>query len=342
VDRDRDGLLDAEETVLAARFAPIVVLHRDDDHRPASVPWLLARSDPFARLRRDSQSAAQLARRVPHSSIAQQQRVRSGSQLPADWTTYVHVHARQDDGVNIQYWFFYPYNDGPLFFDHEHDWEHVTVRLSPLREPERVDLARHENDSPGVSYPWSLARREGEHPIVFSALGSHASYLSGAEAIRFDQVASCDVLENCPHPVWRTWQAGGLENIGERGRPLCHERALSFPERWGMSGIVPGTSAPYGPLFHRGYCTDAVANCSRESTPKSYVDPETAFRPGGVGTLSASATAPMISTPAPRSRHEGRSRSSNIPLRIPTIGVMSEVSEETATGTINTTRFHAQ
>ncbi len=264
-DRDRDGLLDAEEAELAARFAPIVVLHREDPHRPASVPWLLARTDPFAKLRRDARSAGRLSRRAVLPSEAELRRVRSGSQTPDEWTTYVHVFEREDRGLSVQYWFFYPYNDGPLFFDHEHDWEHVTVRLNPLREPERLDLSRHENDRPGVSYAWSAARREGEHPIVFSARGSHASYQHHTEAIRFDDVAACDSLERCPHPIWRTWRAGGLQNLGEPGRPLCLEQVLSFPDRWGASGLIPGTSAPYGPLHHRGYCVNGLRGCAEES-----------------------------------------------------------------------------
>jgi hypothetical protein len=264
-DRDRDGLLDSEEEALAARFAPIVVLHRDDRNRPASVPWLLARSDPFAKLRRDSRSAARLARRSPPRSDAELQ-ARSGSEISEEWTTYVHVYPRANGGINVQYWFFYPYNEGPLFFDHEIDWEHVTVRLSALREPERVDFARHEHDNPGVSYPWASARREAEHPIVLSALGSHASYQHSTEVTRFDSVAACDEsLADCRHPIWRTWRAGGLENLGEPGRPLCLEAALSFPGRWGSGGIVPGTSAPHGPLHHRAYCVDAASGCDEES-----------------------------------------------------------------------------
>jgi hypothetical protein len=268
-DRDRDGLLDAEEELLAARFAPVVVLHREDRSRPASVPWFLARTDLF-QTRGDRKSAQRVAGRVFPKSRAEQQRVRSGSELSEEWTTYVHAYVRSDRGINIQYWFFYPYNDGPLFFDHEIDWEHVTVRLSPQREPEGVDFARHENDMPGVSYPWRSVRREGEHPIVLSALGSHASYQQSAEVSRFDSVASCESLERCLHPVWRTWRAGGLQNLGEPGRPLCLEQALSFAGRWGPGGIVPGTSAPRGPLHHHAYCVDADPSCSEGAEAVSH------------------------------------------------------------------------
>jgi hypothetical protein len=264
-DRDGDGLRDAEENELARRFAPIVILHRQDVHRPASLPWLVARTDPFALLRRDSHSAGLLARRVPPTSPAMQRRLRAGSQDPSQWATYVHVYPRAGGGINVQYWFFYPYNDGPLFFDHEHDWEHVTVRLTDDREPVSADFAQHANDRPGVSYPWSALTREGEHPLVFSALGTHASYASAVGIAWFERVADCSALDTCRDPVWRTWQAGGLRNLGERGRPLCSDSALSFRDRWGPAGLIPGTSAPFGPLFHRGYCADGLPGC--DETP---------------------------------------------------------------------------
>ena len=270
-DRDGDGLHDAEEKELAHRFAPIVILHRHDAHRPASLPWLLAQTDPFASLRRDSHSAGLLARRVAPSTAAIQRRWRAGSEDPSQWATYVHVYPRAGGGINVQYWFFYPYNDGPLFFDHEHDWEHVTVRLTGEREPVAADFAQHANDRPGVSHPWSELKREGEHPLVFSARGTHASYASGEGIAWFESVADCSGPDSCRDPVWRTWQAGGLRNLGERGRPLCSESALSFRDRWGPSGVIPGTSAPFGPLFHRGYCTDGLPGCDEAAPPQPSV-----------------------------------------------------------------------
>lgn len=263
-DRDRDGLLDAEEDELAARYAPIVILHERDVNLPASVQWLLARTDPFESSAQRRQSPSVLSRRAPMSTWRRPD-WHAGSEDPRDWTTYVHVFPRPDGGISIQYWFFYPYNDGPLFFDHDHDWEHVTVRLHAAGEPRHIDLAQHANDSPGVSYTWSSVDREGNHPIVYSALGTHASYPDGAELAWFERVAACAKPEHCSR-VWRTWQAGGLQNLGERGRALCHERALSFRDRWGQSGIIPGTSSPFGPLQHSGYCIHGTADCSQEPT----------------------------------------------------------------------------
>jgi hypothetical protein len=45
----------------------------------------------------------------------------TGSNDPRNWTACTHVFPRKDGGINVQYWFFDPYNDGPLFFDHDGD-----------------------------------------------------------------------------------------------------------------------------------------------------------------------------------------------------------------------------
>jgi len=259
-DADGDGIPDALEDELAARFAPIVLLHRDDAHRPASIPWLLARANVFERRDQDTAVAA-----VADFAITGKPRipepVRSGSSNPQDWVAYTHVYPRSDGGTNIQYWFFYPFNDGPLLFDHDVDWEHLTVRLDASGAPTGVDFARHEDDHPGVFRPWHAVRREGDHPIALSARGTHATGGSRDDLAWFEQAADCPELERCDHPVWRTWLGGGLENIGERSAPLRHHEALLFERRWGNIGIVPGTSAPHGPLFHRGFCVDGFSSC---------------------------------------------------------------------------------
>jgi hypothetical protein len=245
-DLDEDGLADEEEASLASRFAPIVILDRRDAHRPASIPWLLragARGGPSGTLR------------IPKSA-------RRGSSDPREWTAYVHVYPRADGGINLQYWFFYPYNDGPLFFDHDADWEHVTVRLDADRAPVGAYLARHGNDHPGPFWRWAHLRRSGDHPVVLSALGSHATYANGSDVAWYDRASSCTKLVGCPDPIWRTWE-GGLPNLGERTRPLVLSKMMEYAGRWGSSHWLPGTSAPFGPLQHRGTCADGFASCVR-------------------------------------------------------------------------------
>ena len=146
-DDDRDGLLDSREEALAQRFAPIVILHHLDVHRPASAPWLVARADVFGETNKTVLAGSTLAARTEGQRFSEE--TQRGSRDAKDWTTYVHVYPSADGGVNVQYWFFYPFSNGPLFFDHDTDWEHLTVELDAKDRPLGAHLAQHENDHPG-------------------------------------------------------------------------------------------------------------------------------------------------------------------------------------------------
>jgi len=96
---------------------------------------------------------------------------------PADWKVYGHVYKNALGGVNVQYWYFFPYNDGPSGFNHESDREHINVRLAADYSVSGVHFAHHSN----VTY---YAKAEVQwhgttHPVVWIADGSHASYKSG-------------------------------------------------------------------------------------------------------------------------------------------------------------------
>ena len=252
-DADRDGLPDSLEAALAARYAPAVVLAPEEQHRPASVPWLLARVAPAG------MSAEAAARGLLTGSFEMgghdfSDEVRAGSADPRDWVTYVHVYPSVNGGVSIQYWFFYPYNRAPLFFDHEGDWEHITVELGADGAPRTVDFAQHSNNDPGVVRSWRDARRLGDHPIVLSARGTHASYPDQASVSWFDRVSGCRALEGCADPVWLTWQGGGLTNVGERGAALGGGEVLAYGGRWGSNGHwLRSRPAPRSPFQQRSF-----------------------------------------------------------------------------------------
>lgn len=262
-DADRDGLPDAWEESMARRFAPAVILDREDWNRPASVPWLLARAE----LPSEARVHATFAGMVGPSSAKQEPGapfsapVRRGSDDPDDWTCYAHVFPRAGGGTLIQYWFFYPYNDGPLLFDHEGDWEHATVRLDEQGEPTGVYLARHEDNAPGPFRPWSRVRRDGDHPVLLSARGSHATYADDVDLPWFEAAGACTELEGCAHPVWRTWEGRGPQNLGERPSPQATPVVTSYAGRWGREGSLPGTSAPHGPPYQRGWCSGGYRGC---------------------------------------------------------------------------------
>jgi hypothetical protein len=234
-DSDGDGLPDAFEATLAARYAPIVILAPDERNRPASIGWLLAR-----------------VQTLPGNEFGDS--VRAGSSDPRDWVTYVHVFPRLDGRISVQYWFFYPFNDGPLWFDHEGDWEHVTVDVDREGGAVYVSFAQHADNNPGVTRPWFDVNKAGEHPVVLSALGSHASYPDQPGVRWFERTSGCTDVSTCTDPIWRTWEKGGLVNMGERGHTLGAPAAFRFTGRWGSHGHFPWLRpAPRGPMFQRGF-----------------------------------------------------------------------------------------
>ena len=242
-DEDHDGLSDDLEAALADRFAPFVILHPQDQTRPASITWLLSHfGSPRA-----AQNGLPIA-------------LRPGSSDPRDWVTYVHVYPRTDGDINVQYWFFYAYNQAPAFFNHDADWEHVTVVVSPGGHPRGVFFAQHSHCNPGVFRPWSEIRKDGDHPIILSARGTHASYPDQGSVGWFDQVSRCTSVDGCRDPIWRTNEAGGLVNIGERRSLLGTAEvrdAMTFDGLWGARGrFLASRDAPPGPSHQYGFSVD--------------------------------------------------------------------------------------
>jgi VPS62-like protein len=100
----------------------------------------------------------------------QRQLVREG----AHPTVYFHVTKYDDTGdYAIQYWFLYIFNF--RLNEHESDWEQITVRLDADKNPVSALYSAHEG---GNTRAWSELQKDGEHPIVYPALGSHANYFT--------------------------------------------------------------------------------------------------------------------------------------------------------------------
>jgi hypothetical protein len=264
-DLDHDGLPDALEDELLARYAPDALLSPDDPSKPASIEWLRARQE----LALDGPRLFGVL--VPGRRFDAE--TRRGSPDPSDWVVYGHSFPRFDGGVVLQYWFYFPYNDGPFVFDHESDWEHVTVELGPDREPELFALARHGHNAPGKVIPWAEVPKEGDHPWFTIASGTHAAYLSKSEAPFWETVADCPRgadgrprLEGCAAVAWRAGEGEGrsspLVNVGERGapRPEADGFFFDYPGLWGAAAVIgAGSAAPPGPPFQCGFCVRALA-----------------------------------------------------------------------------------
>ena len=140
------------------------------------------------------------------------------------------MQADKADGeraLRITYWTFYGLSEPPgadagtRFLVHEGDWERISVLLKPganAGEYLPLSVRYHAHDG-SRDVPWAAVKRVGTsgsadstHPVVYSAIGSHASYwrtgryenvfyLNGRRQFAvFDDARSCS---RCPQ--WRTW-----------------------------------------------------------------------------------------------------------------------------------------
>jgi hypothetical protein len=247
---------------------------------PANVDWYLARARPDPELEPGAGSlmakasvlgdwdallrevGRQVARLRPNLAA------RPGSSDPRDWVVYGHVYPARDGGVLVQYWFFYPFNDFHVLFDHEGDWEHVTVRLDRLARPVGAWFARHRWSAPGKWFPWSALEREGDHPVVLAARGSHASYADPGDVLWWDTACPTRAPAAAPShgcSVWRTWsrETGGIVDTGARDRPRPRARFVSWPGQWGTVGWFRRDSGgPRGPAYQAGWCSEGAPGCS--------------------------------------------------------------------------------
>ena len=295
-DDDIDGIEDLHEQALLDKYAPIVKLHSGDSLRPANVDWVL----PFARMRynhnncpdhpllnygqvtefnitdqthQDNSSFCSHSGPTRHSDVDEPpenlssgfflqflESTREGSSS-GGWTVYGHVYPGAGNRKVLQYWFFYPYNHAFGTFNHEGDWEFMAVVLDTQEQAESYILAAH-GDPHTFSATTNPAQvqTEGNHPIIYSAKGSHASYPSytgdvcdGSPNIGLTPMDRCD----SSGPEWRTWELGfgGVVNLGERAFPNFNW--LNYTGLWGEVGAWPEipifrhTTGPRGPAYQR-------------------------------------------------------------------------------------------
>lgn len=140
------------------------------------------------------------------------------------------VYYDYQPGRYVTYWFFYAFNDAPTqAFDHEGDWEQISVRLDARNRATAVAFFAH--GSPCTLPIGEVQRRQG-HPVVFSAKGTHASYWrAGSFHHGFDHTAR--------GTAWRTWQ----HPDDVRARPW-----FGYGGAWGEVGTLgTDTTGPLGP-----------------------------------------------------------------------------------------------
>jgi len=188
--------------------------------------------------------------------------------------TYYYRMAQQAGYLDLQYWFFYAYNDWAGgysgFNDHEGDWEgfHVFFKLDaggrPVEPPAYVCYLGHNSR---LTKPWNHVDVEkigGTHPVIYAAAGSHASY---PRAQQYPLMALYNLIDyatgdafTLDHAAWRNRfnleQAGWVSAFqGSWGTRywlpvdwLC--KTLGLPALSPGEVNLPGVSAPRGPQFN--------------------------------------------------------------------------------------------
>lgn len=174
-------------------------------------------------------------------------------------TAYASVHcdanaAEMNGFTVVQYWLFYLYND--YYNRHEGDWELIQVVLSPDRRPLYAAYAQHNTYT---WRDWSEVLIESrvdpkdpeqmmEHPKVYVARGSHASYFQYAPGGYGGDTVS-DATELVVPQV-------RLLPVNEEAEPATFGW-LRFPGAWG-SDVSSGQGCrgcqrgPVGPAFNAG------------------------------------------------------------------------------------------
>jgi Vacuolar protein sorting-associated protein 62 len=277
-DGDQDGIPDAWEGKLAAKFAPQVRLppSSEDWTRPASVDWYLvvstmrfnhsgcsdcqvmfngtitqdALSKQFHKGKDFlcSHSAGNNSSAVSDKFFLQPINDSYHAGAPANlWKVYAHIF-RRNNGYAIQYWFFYAYNDSIGSANHEADWEHITVSTDANGNFVSAWYAQHEG---GTTYnSGQITFINGTHPVVYSADGSHASY---PKAGNYDIPWVPGLDDHCYEngPVWNTWE--NFVNVGEKEYPLNGQSFIKYAGRWGEIGETSITTGPLGPSFQAAW-----------------------------------------------------------------------------------------
>ncbi|MEV5887830.1 hypothetical protein [Nonomuraea fuscirosea] len=148
-----------------------------------------------------------------------------GTRAPAYYEYFAHQY--------VTYWFFYAHNDAPTaLFDHEGDWERISVQLDKANRATAVAYHQHKGY---CTRSWQEAGKHEGHPLAYSALGTHATYpwlgaYEIAGGLAFDRTGR--------DAGWATY--GNLTKARDHGW-------FGFGGAWGEVGEASDTTGPLGP-----------------------------------------------------------------------------------------------
>ena len=164
--------------------------------------------------------------------------------------TYARIATEDgESGLAVQYWFFYYFNQ---FNDlHEGDWEGMqiafdanTPREALAEGPSEIALFQHEGGEKG-SWDDPKVEKEGTHPVVYPAAGSHATFYGPAVYVENGKGGSGLGCDNTTEPLRRVEPKPVL--VPTNPRPDGPFKWLTFNGHWGQKakGYANG---PQGPM----------------------------------------------------------------------------------------------
>jgi hypothetical protein len=162
---------------------------------------------------------------------------------------YAHVATEPSyPGFVVQYWFFYYFNQ---FNDvHEGDWEGMQISFDAtsaaqaLRQgPSRIAVFQH-GGGEAVDWSDSEVEKEGTHPVVYPAAGSHATFFESAVFVENGQGGAGLGCDNTTEPLRRL----RLKPVPVPTYPARGSRSqwLSYRGHWGQKekGFNTGPTGP--------------------------------------------------------------------------------------------------
>jgi hypothetical protein len=274
-----------DSAALLAKYEPVLELY-SADRRPSAIEPFLAGAD----LQRLVGNTWRVVRRSPPPSAladgSKQLRLNTRGCSPATNldpcygrratppTIYGRVWTAPTASAGVatvlQYWLFYALDDWrnslakpAVWHMHEGDWEELSVSLDAAGKPLEVAASQHDL---GVTRPWSKVRlRNGTHPVVYVALGSHANYLApGFHGVPGIPHAIPPRFSGLPVPepdftsAQTSVQGAAIVDVSAGTQPW-----LSFAGAWGDGAFIllrntktgkyahlPVGGSPPGPAFH--------------------------------------------------------------------------------------------
>jgi hypothetical protein len=150
--------------------------------------------------------------------------------------TYAHIaHQTGHSGLVVQYFFFYYFNQ---FNDvHEGDWEGMQIAFDAdtpaealAQGPSEIALFQHGG---GERAGWddTKVKKEGTHPVVYPAAGSHATFFDSAIYIQNGSHGSGVGCDNTSDPHARVEPEPVI--LPDRGPPGSQYQWLSYLGHWG-------------------------------------------------------------------------------------------------------------